>query len=211
MKSPAVLLAFDLVRDAGVELVDLPLRERRRHLEVLLGPGRAFLQLVAQTASVELAEEWLTFVPALEGVVAKRCDGRYVPGQRDWIKVKRQRTADCAVIGIAGDRARPALVPGLRHADGQLHHFGVARPAKHMLSRELYEVLARAGPQQQPIQSRWQHAAVPTWWPVPPTTVCEVAYTVLDAGRWLRQPARFVRWRPDRSPDDCWLDQLAET
>jgi ATP-dependent DNA ligase len=61
-------------------------------------------------------------VPGLEGVVAKRADGRYQPGQRGWIKIKTQRTADCVVIGIAGDRAQPALVLGLRHADGRLHH-----------------------------------------------------------------------------------------
>jgi ATP-dependent DNA ligase len=89
LHSPAVLLAFDMVRDAGAELIDQPLRERRRRLEALLGPGRAYLQLVPHTASVQEAEEWLRFVPGLEGVVAKRCDGRYVPGQRDWVKVKR--------------------------------------------------------------------------------------------------------------------------
>jgi ATP-dependent DNA ligase len=79
-----------------------------------------------------------------------------------------------------------------------------------MLSPQLDEMLAQTGPAQHPIQSRWQHAAVPAWCLVPPTAVCEVAFTVLDAGRWLRVPARLVRWRPDRSPDECWLDQLAE-
>jgi hypothetical protein len=49
-----------------------------------------------------------------------------------------------------------------------------------MLSPQLYEVLAQAGPEQHPIQSRWQQAAVPAWCPVPPTVVCEVAYTLLD-------------------------------
>ena len=44
--------------------------------------------------------------------------------------------------------------------------------------------------------------------PVPPVAVCEVAYTTLDNGRWLRQPGRFIRWRPDRSPEDCRLEQL---
>jgi ATP-dependent DNA ligase len=112
LRSPAVLLAFDLVGDAGVEFVDQRLRDRRRRLEALLGPPCAYLQLVAQTASLAEAEEWLAYVPGLEGVVAKPCDDRYVPGQRDWVKVKRQRTADCAVIGIAGDRAQPALVLG---------------------------------------------------------------------------------------------------
>ena len=63
-------------------------------------------------------------MPGLEGVVAKRCDRPYLAGERQWIKVKKQRTADCAVIGIAGDRTRPSLVLGLRHADGLFHHLG---------------------------------------------------------------------------------------
>jgi len=79
-----------------------------------------------------------------------------------------------------------------------------------MLSPQLYEVLAKAGAEQHPIQSRWQHAEVPAWCPVPPIAVCEVAYTLLDNGRWLRLPARFVQRRPDRTSDDCRLDQLAE-
>jgi bifunctional non-homologous end joining protein LigD len=82
------LLAFDLVRDAGVKLLDQPLCDRRRRLEALLGSRHAYLQLVAQTASVHEAEDWLAFVPGLEGVVAKRSDGRYLPAQREWIKVK---------------------------------------------------------------------------------------------------------------------------
>lgn len=81
------------------------------------------LQLVEQSSEVTLAEEWLAMLP-IEGVVAKRADGRYVPGRRDWVKVKRQRTADCVVIGVAGKLEAPALVLALRHADGELHHLG---------------------------------------------------------------------------------------
>ena len=142
--------------------------------------------------------------------VAKRNDSRYLPGQRGWIKVKRQRTADCVVMGVAGDMCRPMLVLGLRHADGQLRHFGLARFAAHMPSDVLSDLFAHAGPEQNPIPSRWQHLAVPAWRRVPPTVVCEVAFTVLDAKRYLRFPARFICWRPDRSPDDCLLEQLAE-
>jgi len=61
-----------------------------------------------------------------------------------------------------------------------------------MLTARLSDVLGQAGTEQHPIQSRWQHAAVPAWRPVPPTVACEVAYTTLDGGRWLRQPARFL-------------------
>jgi ATP-dependent DNA ligase len=71
-----------------------------------------------------------------------------------------------------------------------------------MLRPQFVSVLAEAGPEENPIPSRWQHAAAPT-------AVCEVAYTVLDGNRRLRHAARFVRWRMDRSLDDCWLEQLA--
>ena len=209
-REPAVLLAFDLLWDAGADVTEMRLSDRRGRLERLLEPEYTGLQLITQTRAIDEAEDWLKLVPGLEGVVAKRCDRPYLAGERQWIKVKKQRTADCAVIGIAGDRSRPSLVLGLRHPDGLFHHFGVARSSNQMLTEVLSTVLAQSGPEQSPIPSRWQHAAVPAWCPVPPTIVCEVSYTTLDSGRWLRQPARFVRWRPDRSPEDCWLEQLNE-
>ncbi len=45
------------------------------------------------------------------------------------------------------------------------------------------------------------------WVPVRPEKVCEVAFDALDDRRF-RHPARFVRWRPDRDPASCALDQL---
>jgi ATP-dependent DNA ligase len=45
------------------------------------------------------------------------------------------------------------------------------------------------------------------WVPLAPERVCEVAYDQVDSGR-LRHPARFRRWRPDRTPSSCTLDQL---
>ena len=205
---PAVLLAFDLVRRGGADLTQCPLRDRRAKLEVLLAESIPCLQLIAQTEVVEEAEEWLELLPSIEGVVAKRASGRYLAGQRDWLKVKRQRTADCVVIGVAGDMTHPWLVLGLRHADGKYHHAGLARCTKGILGSELASMLRGAGPEESPIRSRWQHAAVPVWRRLPPMLVCEVAYSNLDHERWLRQPGRFLRWRPDRSPEDCWLDQL---
>ena len=140
------------------------------------------LQLIAQTHMVEEAEEWLELLPSIEGVVAKRADGRYLAGQRDWIKVKRRRTVDCVVIGVAGDLTHPWLVLGLRHADGKYHHAGLARCSKGMFGGELMSLLAEAlaSPEESPIRSRWQHAAVPVWHRVPPRLVCEVVYSTLD-------------------------------
>ena len=80
------------------------------------------MQLILQTSDPDLASEWLGGVPGLEGVVAKRADGHYRPGRREWIKVKRRRTADCVVVGLAGDESAPLLVLALGHLDGELHH-----------------------------------------------------------------------------------------
>jgi len=119
---PAILLVFDVLALAGDELGPMPFIERRRALENLLDGMHPCLQLVAQTTDIDVAEGWLT-IAGLEGVVAKRLDRPYSSGRaRDWIKVKRQRTVECAVVGVAGDPTSPRLVPGLRNTDGHHHH-----------------------------------------------------------------------------------------
>ena len=128
LERAAVLVTFDALEIAGSQLMDETLTARRAQLERLLADPHPCLQLVEQTADVHLAEDWLRFLPSIEGVVAKRADRRYVPGRgRDWVKVKRYRTVDCVVIGVSGDLDAPKLVLGLRHADGMSHHL-VVRP-----------------------------------------------------------------------------------
>jgi ATP-dependent DNA ligase len=93
----AVLVVFDLLVLDGCELLDQPLARRRQQLESLLSDLHPCLQRVDQTASIEPARDWLANLSALEGVVAKRVDGRYRPGYRGWLKVKCQRTADSSM------------------------------------------------------------------------------------------------------------------
>jgi ATP-dependent DNA ligase len=94
-------------RTGGEELVSRPLVDRRQTLERLLDGVHPCLRLVAHTTDHEIAEGWLG-VPGLEGLVAKRLDRPYVAGRaRDWIKVKRQRTIECAVVGVCGVLASP--------------------------------------------------------------------------------------------------------
>jgi hypothetical protein len=64
------------------------------------------------------------------------------------------------------------------------------------------------GPEEAAIRSRRQHDAVPAWRPLPAELVCEIRASTIDGGRWLRQPATFLRCRPDLRPKDCCLDQL---
>jgi ATP-dependent DNA ligase len=112
------------------------------------------------------------------------------------------------VVGVAGDGNTPKLVLALRHADDRLHHFAVSLPISAELAAPVVQILPLAGPEQPAIRSRWQHDAVPPWRSLPPQLVCEVQVSNLDARRRARFPAGFLRWRPDRSPEDCSIDQL---
>ena len=132
-----------------------------------------------------------------------------LPGVPGLQILKRYRTADCAVIGVAGDVRSPKLVLGLRHDDGKLHHLGVTRELRSDQTTPIQHLFERLGPQEGAIPSRWQHDAVPPWRRVPIEVVCEVRIGLIDNGRWLRQPATFLRWRPDRTPHDCYLEQLS--
>jgi ATP-dependent DNA ligase len=123
-EDPAVLVVFDVLEHAGVSLASQTLAARRQRLEAHLTGIDPCLQVVAQTDNLQLARDWLS-LPQLEGVVAKRADRPYASGRTgDWVKVKRHRTVDCAVVGVAGDMGAPKLVLALRHADDQLHHLG---------------------------------------------------------------------------------------
>ena len=205
---PAVLAVFDLLEHDGLSLAAQSLAARRLCLEAHLTGIDPCLQVVAHTDSLKLATDWLS-LPQLEGVVAKRADRPYGSGRTgDWVKVKRQRSVDCAVVGVAGDVGAPKLVLALKHADHQLHHFAVTRPLSSEHAGPLAEIIDQAGPEQAPIPSRWQHDAVPPWRRVPVKLVCEVRVTNLDAGRWARFPAAFLRWRFDLTPESCAIEQL---
>jgi bifunctional non-homologous end joining protein LigD len=77
-----VLLCFDLLTLAGEDLTSLPLSDRRRRLEHLVGDLHPCLQLAIQTDDRQIAQEWLTILTSVEGVVAKRADGHYVAGRQ---------------------------------------------------------------------------------------------------------------------------------
>jgi ATP-dependent DNA ligase len=145
----AVLVTFDALQNDGLTLVDKPLGARRTQLERLMTNAHPCLQLIDQTDDVSLAEDWLRLLPSIEGVVAKRADRPYAPGRgRDWVKIKRYRTLDCVVIGVAGDVDAAKLVLGLRHPDGISHHLGVTRALRPEAVGPLLPVLQQLGPEE---------------------------------------------------------------
>ncbi len=176
----------------------------------------------------------------LDGVVAKRLDGVYQPGKRAMIKVKHQRTADCVVAGFRWHKNGPgthvgSLLLGLYDDAGKLHHVGVTSSfswdRRASLLTELEPLRADAveghpwgewaewaamgaadasGQRLPGATSRWNRGKDLSWEPLRAERVCEVGYDHLQGDRF-RHATTFLRWRPDKRPEDCRYDQLEET
>jgi DNA ligase-1 len=106
---PVVLVAFDLLHHRGVDLLEVPLRERRAALEALGLPERtAERMLLSHLATARSAQEVdRHFDDARErrneGLMVKDPRSTYLPGRRGlgWLKLKKAlATLDCVVVGV---------------------------------------------------------------------------------------------------------------
>jgi ATP-dependent DNA ligase len=221
---PAVFIVFDLLVDAAARsLVGLPLRERRRRLEAFAAKhfaGRDDVRLSPATDDAGQARAWLDIAGGtLDGIVAKRLDLPYQTGERTGMqKIKRRRTADCVVGGFryasGASTTVGSLLLGLYDADGLLHHVGFTSgfpaAARTALLGKLRPIVqepgftgrAPGGP------SRWSSERSGDWTPLAPRLVVEVSYDHFAGGRF-RHATRFLRWRPDKAPRQCTMDQVA--
>jgi ATP-dependent DNA ligase len=222
---PAVLVVFDLLADdAGEVLVDQPLSARRPRLERFArrfpSAGGA-VRLSPATTDPRRADRWFHDTGGnLDGVIAKRLDLPYRAGERDGMqKVKHRRTADCVVGGYrlaAGLKVIGSLLLGLYDRDGALHHVGFTSSFPHAERAGLTRLVqpykaassftgrAPGGP------SRWSKRDSDEWQPLEPRLVVEVAYDHFTGGRF-RHGTTLVRWRADKKPRECTLDQVERT
>jgi ATP-dependent DNA ligase len=223
-ETPGVYIAFDLLLgERGTTRLNQPLKTRRARLEVF-GAKRLKsddrVRISPATEDVETARGWLDEGHGgLDGVIAKRGDLPYQSGNREgMVKVKRMRSADCVVGGFRWSKTRgrvASLLLGLYDAEGKLHHVGFCSSFDAKRRKEVDERVpslrggegftgrAPGGP------SRWRKEGSGDWEPLPAVLVVEVQYDHFTAGRF-RHGTRFLRWRPDKSPASCTLDQLGE-
>jgi ATP-dependent DNA ligase len=235
-ETPASFVAFDLLAVQGRDVREERQDERRRQLEAMLASAVPPLHLTPMTRDVELARRWLAeFEGAgLDGVIAKPAGGVYEPGKRAMLKIKHVRTADCVVAGFRWHKTGPnaligSLLLGLYDDNGRLHHVGVTssftmavRKAlaaeleplrKNALAAHPWKDWAEAGSEMTRMpggQSRWSAGKDLSWEPLRIERICEVKYDHMQGDRF-RHAAVFLRWRPDRRPEDCRYDQLEVT
>ncbi|MDX6499210.1 MAG: hypothetical protein QOG23_2470 [Blastocatellia bacterium] len=219
---PATLIAFDLlVDDRGRSLADALLPERRKKLDAFSKKYFAknkSIELSPGTKDLKIAKGWLAGAGGdVDGVIAKRLDLPYQTGNRHgMVKVKRLRTADCVVGGFryaSEGKLIGSLLLGLYDDDGLLHHVGFTSSfkaaEKAALTKKVEALIkppgftgrAPGGP------SRWSTDRSAEWKPLAPKLVIEVQYDHFTGGRF-RHGTKFLRWRPDKKPAQCMIDQV---
>jgi ATP-dependent DNA ligase len=218
---PAVYIVFDLLLDPrNRSLLERPLATRRQALEALFAklPEVPRLLLSPATSERATALRWCKEVgESLDGIMAKRADLPYRAGLRDgMVKYKLLRSADCVVGGFRyGQKSElvGSLLLGLYDDDGLLHHVGftsgIKAAEKPALTKKLERLIekpgfsgrAPGGP------SRWATERSGEWCPLRPELVVEVRYDHVTGARF-RHGTTFLRWRPDKAPAQCRMDQI---
>jgi ATP-dependent DNA ligase len=220
-ETPATYVLFDLLIDDDLQLWPKPLRDRLARLERFVRKNFAknvTIALSPATDEVALARRWLSgSLARLDGIIAKR-DVPYAFASRDAVvKVKRNYTADCVVGGFrkSADGAVASLLLGLYDDRGLLDHVGFVGSMSAQERKRAAERLeaiveppgftgaAPGGP------SRWRRGEESQWFPVRPEVVVEVSFDHVTAHRF-RHATRLLRWRPDKAPRECTMEQLLE-
>ncbi len=217
--TPSSFLAFDLLVVNGQSLAGLPLRERRSQLEEFCASGGGDIRLSPITADRAEAQHWLSNLgtTGFDGVMAKQASAIYHTGERKgMVKIKKVRTVDCVVGGFryaSKGEEIGSLLLGLYNPAGELDHIGFSSSFTAEFRQTLKPLLlplegapgftgkAPGGP------SRWSTERSGDWHPLRNELVCEVTYDHYAGGRF-RHGTQFLRWRPDKAPRQCTIDQV---
>jgi ATP-dependent DNA ligase len=206
-QTPAHYIAFDLLAREDELLLALPFAERRAALQDLTGNG---IGLTPLTRDPDGTADWLRDG---EGVVAKDLHAPYRPGERKgMVKVKRVRTIDAVVVGYRpGKEAGTvgSLILGLYGDGGELHVVGHSSGLRAAEKRALVDRLApyETGERGSGDPSRWQSERELEWIALRPELVVEVTFDHASGGR-IRHGTKILRWRDDKPPTDCRLEQM---
>jgi ATP-dependent DNA ligase len=232
---PASFVAFDLLAVDDESLLETPFGQRRERLEKAMEKAEPPIHLTPMTTDAAVARDWFErFEGAgLDGVIAKPPTITYQPDKRVMLKVKHQRTVDCAVGGFRFHKDGEgvgSLMLGLFDGGGTMHHVGVATSFSVARRKELLDELApyrtdadglqghpwaewalaeahQEGKRLPGAGNRWNAGKDMSWTPLKLGLVAEVAYDGMQGDRF-RHATQLVRWRPDRDPESCTYDQL---
>jgi ATP-dependent DNA ligase len=220
-EQPATLVIFDILEtDQDMTIMSAPFSARRLVLERFWKKYCSHIdaiKLSPQTNSLTEAMKWLDSTGwYIDGIVAKHASDGYVPGERVMQKYKAIRTADCVVGGFRYGKDSNlvgSLLLGLYDESGRLNHVGftssLAKADKPSLTKKLEKLIHEPGftGNAPGAPSRWSSERSAQWKPLWPKIVVEVSFDHVTDDRF-RHGTRLVRFRPDKLPRQCTMEQL---
>ena len=219
--TPCLYIVFDLLVDEeGQRLDRFPLQARRQRLERFAKHffrKSGLVQLSPSAADLGVARRWFHMGIGLDGIVAKNKELSYQSGRRTGMqKIKKLRTAECVVGGFRYLEKKPqvgSLLLGLYNTNGELDHVGfsssISNEERPDLTKKLEALIKPPGftGKAPGGLSRWSTKRSMEWQPLEPRLVAEVQFDHFTGGRF-RHGTKFMRWRPDKSPRACTMDQV---
>ncbi len=204
-ETPARFVAFDVLAVDDEVLIECSYEERRAVLEGIEG-----LELTPVERTADGAQRWLH---EEEGVIAKELAAPYLPGERKgMVKIKRVRTIDAVVMGWRPGKKEGtvgAIILGLYDANGRLREIGHSSGFTAKRKVELVSELApyETGERGSGDASRWTQGRELEWVALRPELVVEVTFDHVSDGR-IRHGTKVLRWRDDKPPAECLIEQL---
>lgn len=213
---------FDLLWLDGYSLLDLPLTERRALLEKVL-PAHPLIRLSEAFATSGLSFYQTAKEMKLEGIMAKKADSVYVPGERskDWLKIKVGRRQEVVIGGYTKNegsaKSFSALLVGV-FKNKKLQYTGkIGTGFSDQLHKEMLKKFAPLVRKTCPFTdepdvnkpSRFRHDpphATAVW--LKPQLVCEVAFTEMTTDGVMRHPS-FEGMREDKPAQQVVAEKAA--
>ena len=208
---PLQYQVFDLLELNGQLLYDVPLIERKKLLQELIGKKNAIIKY-----SSHIIEKGIDFFNIarkknLEGIMAKKMDSHYYPGKRtnEWLKIKTHKTADVIIAGYTAPTGSRGYFGSLVLAikDGTtLKYVGNAGSGYNECSlKELFNLFQPLKRISSPFKSKLSFRTKITW--IKPVLICEVKFSEWTNDEKLRHPV-FLQLRKDKSIKEITMKNI---
>jgi bifunctional non-homologous end joining protein LigD len=213
---PIYYYIFDILKINNHSVMELPLIKRKELLCTLIQLRTLINKNNIIKYSDHIAEKGkemfaLMMDRNMEGVMAKKADSSYLPGQRsaNWLKVKHRKTIDAIICGFTepeGERKYfGALILGLMQGNTIKYIGHTGTGFDNPLLKSLHGQLKPLAMSQSPFDETVKTNTPVTW--VKPALVCEVEFTEKTRDGMLRNPV-FIKLRQDKPVGDATMASL---
>jgi ATP-dependent DNA ligase len=199
-------MVFDIIEYDGQRVTNLPLTMRLELLKKIIPPSLKHIKVIKTYTDPKKFPTIYKTIVKRKGVMLKKKDSKYIPGSRDeWVKVKKEQTEDCIVVGIThglGRRKKTfgALILGQYDKTGRLVYVGnVGAGLSDAMLKEFLKTIHSMPEAPNPFGVKVNYVKK---FIKPTNLIVEVKAMERTSYGRLRLPV-FLRVRNDKEPQDC--------